>query len=284
MAMQAGSGGRCGWWWSQRSRCWCSAARLSTRPRSGGSGPPHVVSPDATTRTPPLCLSLPPSPSQLRTHPPSPTYVRTHRADICPGGAVGSVQPPRTICVVVHPPAARPPCRPAPFPGHPSGVRRSLRAPPEAAVRSDSAESGACGRLFRLGRARRLHPSSAPHTTVQPTTSQEAAASAAQPHLVAAPEPRGEHASCARAAPNVLGSAESHARGCHGDVLRLRVRPRLGRRRGRPGRQVSRSSSRWCSSRNLARIEPARQMCIGVRRRASLRTRVTRRPAPACPT
>jgi len=49
----------------------------------------------------------------------------------------------------------------------------------------------------------------------------------------AAPEPRGEHASCARAAPKLFGAAESHARGRHGDVLRLRVRPRLGRRRGR---------------------------------------------------
>ena len=85
-----------------------------------------MVSPDATTRTP---LSASPS-LPLPTTQPSPTYVprlRGARPRLHLPGAVarfsrGSVQPPRIICVVVHPPAARPPCRPAPLPGHPSGV------------------------------------------------------------------------------------------------------------------------------------------------------------------
>ena len=79
-----------------------------------------MVSPDATTRTP---LSASPS-RPLPTTQPSPTYVprlRGARPRLHLPGAVarfsrGSVQRPRIICVVVQPPAARPPCRRRLFP------------------------------------------------------------------------------------------------------------------------------------------------------------------------
>ena len=217
-----------------------------------------MVSPDATTRTP---FSASPSPP-LPTTQPSPTYVprlRGARPRLHLPGAVarfsrGSVQPPRIICVVVHPPAARPPCRPAPlsarrlFPGHPSGVaplassaalallpRRPFVRSERPFVRTRPGETppelGPAHHPFnpRPGGRERASGGAGTRVSRPPAGRHRRSAPPA-----AAPEPRGEHASCARAAPKLFGAAESHAPGRHADVLRLRVRPRLGRRRGRP--------------------------------------------------
>ena len=204
-----------------------------------------MLSPDATTRTP---LSASPS-LPLPTTQPTPTYVprlRGARPRLHLSGDVarfnrGSDQPPRIICVVVHPPAARPPCRPAPLSAPLASSAALALFPRRPFVRSERPfvrtrpgetppELGPAHHPFnpRPGGRERASGGAGTRVSRPPAGRHRRSAPPA-----AAPEPRGEHASCARAAPKIFGAAESHARGRHADVLRLRVRPRLGRRRGR---------------------------------------------------
>ena len=213
-----------------------------------------MVSPDATTRTP--LSASPPSPPNYSTN----ADVRTaaawsppalgEDASIWRRGSVqpwlGSAGPASSASSSTRPLLAHLAARRL-FPGHPSGVallassaalallpRRPFVRSERPFVRTRPGETppelGPAHHPFnpRPGGRERASGGAGTRVSRPPAGRHRRSAPPA-----AAPEARGEHASCARSAPKLFGAAESHARGRHADVLRLRVRPRLGRRRGR---------------------------------------------------